>query len=239
MTHRKHTHGGGTAEILKGDESVRRKLEVVLKCDSIGSTDAVVSAIEKIKSPALGVEVIHSGVGAVSKSDLAMALTGSKLVVGFEVGVAPKLDQWAKEHGVEVRIYDVIYKLTEDLETIVKSLTVPEAEEKVTGKAQVIALFKSVPGGIILGCRVEEGTLAVGKNFRVIAPAGVVHSGRIESLHIETKAVNEAKPGQQVGLKISDFKEGKVGDLVECFEKPVQRKSASWRPTGSILHIFA
>ena len=94
----------------------------MLKCDTDGSVEAVSALIANLKAPEAEIKLIQSGVGNVSKQDLLMALTGSKLVIGFNVGVAPKLEQWVKEQGVEVRLYDVIYKLADDLKAIVQSL---------------------------------------------------------------------------------------------------------------------
>lgn len=107
------------------------------------------------------------------------------------------------------------------------------------GRAEVIALFKSSQKGIILGCRVAEGILAVGKRYRIISAMGPVHSDRIESLQIAGKSVHEGKPGQEIGLKISDFNRVHVGDFVESFEITPSKKSAPWRPSGNILHFNA
>jgi len=201
-------------------EGRKKSLEIVLKCDSVGSLEAVVSSLKTLENPGVEVSPIHTGIGAISKSDLLMALTGSRLVVGFNVSLLPKMQQLSKEKGVEIRLYDVIYKLTQDLNEIASSLTRPDDEkERITGKAKVIALFKSSRRGIILGCEVLEGTLVQGKNFRVISAMGPVYSGKIESLHIEKDVVKEAKVGQKVGLKISDFNRAKKGDLVETYQK--------------------
>jgi len=212
-------------------------LEIVLKCDSFGTVEAVNAMVASIKVPDADIKVIYSGVGPISKSDLLMAMTGSKLVIGFNVAVMPKIDQWVKEHGAEIRLYNVIYSLAEDLKRIGKSFTQPEPEERVTGKARVIALFKSTHRGIILGCEVLEGSLVTGKDFRVISAMGPIYAGKIESLHIEQDRVKEAKVGKQVGLKISDFSQGKIGDLVECFEGAGVRKSTIWRPSGNVFHF--
>jgi len=215
------------------------RLEIVLKCDSFGTVEAVNALLAAMKVPGVEIKVINSGVGPVSKSDLLMAETGSKLVVGFNVSVMPKLEQWVKEHGAEVRLYNVIYSLADDLRKIAKSFIIPEPEERITGKGRVIALFKSTHRGIILGCEVLEGTLTVGKDFRVITAMGPVYSGKIESLHIESDQVKEAKVGQRVGLKIEEFNRGKIGDFVECFENAGSRKTFAWRPKGDILHFEA
>lgn len=215
----------------------RKRLELVVKCDSAGSVEAVNALLKGLKIPEAEIDVIYSGVGSVSKSDLLMALSGSRLVLGFNVNVMPQLEHWTKEHDVEVRIYDVIYKISEDLRRICASFKPPEIEEKIIGKAKVIALFKSSPGAIILGCQVVEGSFLAGKDFRVISAMGTVYTGKIESIHIEKKAVKEARTGQQAGLKIEGFNQARIGDLVECFEKTGQGQSIGWRPTGSIIAL--
>jgi translation initiation factor IF-2 len=231
--------GPGTAlpEFIKLTEEGRRRIEVVLKCDMNGSVEAVSSILTRISNPDVEIRMIHSGVGPVSKSDLVMALTGSKLVVGFNVGVMPKLEQWIKDHGIEVRIYNVIYKIAEDMKAIAQSLILTEEEEMVNGKGKVIELFKSSHGGIIMGCEVLDGALTLGCKFRVISAIGPVYNGKIDSLHIENRGVKEAKPGQQVGIKIDGFKGVKLGDLVECYEIEPPKKNTGWRPSGTILHM--
>ncbi len=214
-----------------------RKLEIVLKCDSIGSVEAVESILGKLTVPNVAIQIIHSGVGAVSKSDLVMALTGGHLVLGFNVGVMPKLDQWVKDHGVEVRLYDVIYRLVDDIKRMAESFAPSAPEEKISGKGKVIALFKSSHKGSILGCQVTDGVISLGCNFRVISAMGPIYSGKIASMHIEKDEVKEARPGQQVGVKLDDFNQAQIGDLVECYETSGGRKTQPWGPAGEIIHI--
>jgi translation initiation factor IF-2 len=214
----------------------RAKIELVLKADTMGSVEAISALLANLKLPEAEVRVIQSGVGNITKQDLLMALTGSKLVIGFNVGVTPKLEQWLKEHGVEVRLYDVIYRLAEDVKAIVKNLSPVETEERVIGKCEVIATFKSKKGGDILGCEVVEGTVQTGKHFRVVTAMGPVHSARIESLQIEKQQVKEARTGQQVGVQVSGLSLGKVGDFIECYDEIIP-KVARWSPRGSIIHM--
>lgn len=245
MPHRKYSHHAAaegssglthTAHSRTPDSGAVRRLEIVLKCDSTGSIEAVVSVLSSLKVKDVEIAIIDSGVGPVSKSDLMMALTGSKFVVGFNVEVMPKLDQWVKEKGAEVRTYNVIYRLADDIKEIAGSLTFSEEEEKVTGRAKVIALFKSSHKGIIVGCEVQDGVIAVGRDFRIIAAMGPVYTGKIQSLQIEKKPIKEAKVGQQIGLKIADFSRVTLGDLVECFERVRPKRSLTWVPSGNIIH---
>jgi translation initiation factor IF-2 len=215
-----------------------KNLEIVLKCDSVGSTEAVISTLVQERESRGEIEIIHNGVGAVSKSDLLMALSGSRLVAGFNTDVMPNLEQVCREQQVEVRLYNVIYRLSQDLREIAGSLNIREEEEdKVLGKARVIALFKSSRKGVILGCEVIEGTLRPGQTFRVIAAMGPVYTGRIESLHIEKDEVRSADVGQQVGLKITGFSKVSVGDFVESFEVRMTKKETPWQPSGSIIRL--
>jgi translation initiation factor IF-2 len=229
---------GKVPEFAFSSKELRRKLEIILKADSMGTREAVVSAIESMSTPAeVELEIIQAGVGNVSKSDLLMAEAGSRLIIGFNVDILPRVKELAKEHQVEVRLYRVIYNLVDDLKKIASSLTKTEENEKVTGKATVIAVFPGGRKSVILGCRVDEGVLAVGKRFRLISDPGPVYSGTVESLHIEKDSVQQAKPGQQVGLKISGFKRAKIGDFVECFEVERPRKQAMWVPKGGVFRF--
>ena len=228
--------GSSPSTLQASDKDKEKKLEIVLKCDATGSEEAVVSSLSVLNTPDIELKVIHSGVGDVTKSDLLVAFAGSRLVIGFNVGVGPKIEQLSQEQGVEVRLYDVIYQLTEDLQKIARSLLPrDEEEEKITGKAKVIALFKSSRKEIILGCEVLEGTLAMGKKFRVISAMGPTHTGRIESLHIEKDRVTEARVHQQVGLKAPGLNKATIGDLVECFEPVPSKRHAGWQPRGGVF----
>lgn len=216
----------------------KKKLEIVLKCDSVGSEEAIISSLSGVQDAKTELKIIHSDVGNISKSDLLLALTGSRLVVGFNVGVGPKIKELCREQDVEVRLYEVIYNLTNDLEEVTKNLaTHDEDRELITGKAEVIALYKSSRGGIILGCNVLEGTLELGRDFRIVSAMGTIYTGKIQSIQIEHESVKEAKVRQHVGLKILDLKKARVGDLVECFKTVRQRGGRTWLPRGGIFKM--
>lgn len=248
MGHKKQTlqqptlasrHAASPARTLRAlDTATKKRLEIVLKCDSDGTAEAVAAILARLRVADVDVKVIYSGVGPISKSDLLMAMTGEKLVIGFNVDVMPKLDQWIKEHGAEVRLYKVIYRLAEDVRQMAESLKArASAEERVMGKGRIIALFKSSHKGVILGCEVLEGVITHGRDFRIISAMGPIFTGRIESLQVEENRVKEARSGQQVGIKLSDFSQARIGDFVECFESTTPRKSVSWRPSGHILRV--
>ena len=211
----------------------KTKLEIVLKCDSVGSVEAITTAISKISS-AIEISVIHSGLGAVNKSDVLLAETGSRLIVGFQVDVQREMDRAVREHNVEVRLYQVIYDLTDDIKAIAESKVPSETGEEIIGSARVIALFKSSRRAIITGCEVSAGYLALGQRFRIISAAGPVYVGIIESIHIGDAAVQKAVPGQKAGIKIKGFSQVRIGDLIESF-RPAAQKHRAWQPGGRII----
>lgn len=213
-----------------------KKLEIVVKCDLDGSIDAVRQGLSSIKVPQVHIETISSGVGPISKSNLMMAVTGSKLVIGFNVGLMPKLEQFVKENGIEVRLYRVIYRLIDDMRKIAESLIVHEPVERITGRAKIIALFKGGRKDTIVGCEVLEGTLKLGDPFQVISAMGPIYSGNIRSMEIEKKPVKQADVGQQVGIKIAGFTQGRVGDFLECREMVRAKATSAWQPRGDVIY---
>ncbi len=228
-----------TSHHLSSTRSGQNKLEIVLKCDVMGTAEAISASLAEISVSGVQIDLIQTGIGNVSKSDVLMARTGSKLVLGFNVDITPKLEQEVKEFGVEVRLYDTIYKLTEDLRKIAQSFIIKQSEEKIIGKARVIATFKASRKGMIIGCEVYEGSIEAGKDFRVITAMGPAYFGKITSLQIEKQSVKVGKPGQQVGIKLEGWNKAKIGDLVECYESLPQKGGGRWRPRSGIVRIVS
>jgi translation initiation factor IF-2 len=230
MTQKKIQHN------LPLDHTDQNNLEVVLKCDVAGTAEAISASLAEIKVPGVQIDLIQTGIGSVTKSDVLMARTGSKLVLGFGVDTMPKLEKEIKEFGVEVRLYDTIYKLTEDMRKIAQSFIVKAPEEKITGKARVIATFKPSHKGMIIGCEILEGIIELGREFRVITAMGPAYFGKITSLQIERQNVKSAKPGQQAGIKLEGWNKAKVDDLVECYER-LPQKGGRWKPRSGTFRI--
>lgn len=226
-----------TAAAASREQEHGPTLALVIKSDTDGCEQAVCEIIANNTLEGVAVEIIHKGVGDICKTDIMSAATGSRLVLGFNVNVLPKVAELCKEENVEVRLYSVIYQLHEDLREIAASLLPREAEEKILGKAKVIALFKSSRKGIIIGCEVETGRLQTGDRFRIISAMGPIYAGAIGSMHIEKDSISKATPGQQVGIKIENFKNVRIGDLVECYQVMPGGKGMRWQPSGKILHM--
>ncbi len=224
---------------LTSQSEADQKLEIVLKCDVAGTAEAISASLAEIDEPGVRIDLIQIGVGNVSKSDVLMARTGSKLVLGFNVDTMPKLEQEIKEFGVEVRLYDTIYKLTEDIRKIAQSFKIRVPEEKITGKAKVIATFKPSQKGMIIGCEVLEGVIEVGKDFRVITAMGPAYTAKITSLQIERQNVKSAKPGHQIGIKLEGWNKARVDDLVECFQRLQTKGGSRWKARSGIVRSFS
>ena len=239
--HHKHPAAGvpedrGSAKILSTPaETVR--LELVLVSDTVGTLEAVRAVVGGVSVPGTEIAVVHAAVGAVSKSDLVQAATGSRLVLGFNVELNSLVEEEARGQGVEVRLYRVIYHLGREVEEIARSLLPVEAEEQITGSARVIQLIKSSRHDMILGCQVELGRLAVGDRYRVVGVAGTLYEAVVESLHIDSDAVREARVGQQVGLKIQGFQETRVGDRVEAFRVRRPPRAHRWSPRAGVRRV--
>ena len=218
-------------------EKTGSRLELVLKCDSVGSVEAVTAGLSSITVPDVEVLVVHSGIGHISDSDILFSETSGKLIVGFQVNVVPGIASLLKAHGVEVRLYDLVYTLIDNIRTLAEGLAPAAPNETILGSAKVIALFKSTRKGIILGCEVTSGFLSVGRHFRIISAMGPVYSGVISSMHIGENVVQKAVAGQQAGIKLADFRKVRIGDIVETYSVPPSKKVPAWRPSGEIIRI--
>lgn len=208
-------------------------LNLVIKADTAGMEEAILSSIRSLDTGDVPVKAIYSGTGDISKTDLLMAETSGNLVLGFNVGLLPYIEKLAAEKGIEIRLHNVIYRLIDDIKKIAHSMTISKSEERVKGRAKVIALFPGNRKGVILGCDVYEGELTRGSKFRIISQPGIIYDGTIDSLHIDTQVVNKARAGQQAGIKISSFKDARKGDIVETYQE-IPPAGKKWHPTGSV-----
>jgi len=227
MTARSHAHH---------DMGGKDALAFVLKADATGTEEAVITGLQSLNVGGVAIEALYTGMGDVTKSDLFMAGSGSRLVEAFNVALLPRIKELALEKGIEVHLHNVIYRLIDDIKGIAQTFAPAEEEEIILGRARVIALFHGGHKGVILGCHVQEGRLLTGKKFRLISGPGVVYSGTIESLHIKADSVKEAVAGQDAGLRINLFKRAREGDLVECYET-IPLKRHRWQPRGGVFDM--
>jgi len=194
------------------------ELPVVLKADVHGSLGALRENLEKIEHPEVRVRVIHGGVGGINESDILLADASDAIVIGFNVVPDSGARALAEDRGVDIRQYNVIYHVTEDVRKALEGLLAPEEEERRLGEAEVLQTFKISRVGTIAGCRVTDGTLARSARIRVVRDGLVVYEGKLDSLKRVKDDVRECRAGQECGLHIQGFDDVKVGDRVEAFE---------------------
>lgn len=195
-----------------------KEIKVVLKCDVRGSEEAVKSALEKLSTDEVKIKVIRSGIGGITESDVILANASDAIVIGFNVVPSNITKDVAKEYGVEIRLYQIIYKLVEEMELAMKGMLDPEYEEKVLGTASIKRMFKFSKVGSIAGCIVTSGIIKNKAQVRVIRDGVIIYDGIIASLQREKDTVKEVKNGLECGITIENFNDLKEGDIFEVYE---------------------
>ncbi len=195
-----------------------KEINVVLKTDVNGSLEAVRNSLEKIEVEGVRINVIRGGVGAITESDVVLAQASHAIIIGFNVRGNLKVNEIAKEYGVEIRLYDIIYKVVEDMESAMKGMLDPEYEEKVIGTLEIRQLFKFSKVGMIAGCHVTSGVVKNNASARLIRDGIVIYTGSIKTLQHEKDQVKEVKNNMDCGLTLSDFQDYKENDVIEVYE---------------------
>ncbi len=211
-----------------------RDLNLVIKGDVQGSVEAIVSELAKIQHPEVRVNVIHQGVGGITENDIMLAAASGGMVVGFNVRPNAETRAVAEREGVAIRTYDVIYKLTEEIEqALVGMLTAVKTEETI-GEAEVRDTFKASKIGTIAGCMVTSGLLRRGAQVRVIRDSTVIYTTTIDSLKRFQDDAREVQEGFECGLHLANFDDVKVGDVLEAFEtREIERTSLDEPPSAA------
>ena len=195
-----------------------KEINVVLKTDTNGSLEAVRSSLEKIDVEGVKINVIRGAVGGITESDIVLASASNALIIGFNVRGNNKVLDMAKQYSIEIRLYDIIYKLVEDMEKAMKGMLEPIYEEKITGTAEIRQLFKFSKVGMIAGCHVTSGIIKNNDKARVIRDGIVIYNGSIKSLQHEKDQVKEISKDHDCGLTLDNFQDYKEGDTIEVYE---------------------
>jgi translation initiation factor IF-2 len=193
-------------------------LNVVLKADVQGSLEAVTDALEKLKVEDASVQVLHRAVGAIGEGDVSLAAASDAVVIGFNVRPSPEARNAAEASGVDIRTYQIIYKLVEEIEAALTGMLAPEYEEHILGRAEVREVFK-IPRGVIAGSMVTEGTITRNAKVRLLREGVVVTTSTINSLRRFKDDAREVKEGFECGIGIENYLDIKVGDAIESFEE--------------------
>lgn len=194
-----------------------KNLNLIIKCDVQGSIEAIKGLLDKINIEGTKINVISSRVGGVNETDINLAIASQAIIIGFNIRPTAQITDLAKERGIEIRLYNIIYKLQEDIEKAVKGLLDPVFEEKITGQAEVREIYKVSKVGTIAGSYVTSGSIVRNGGVRLIRDSIVIYTGKLAGLKRFKDDVKEVKAGYECGITIENFNDIKVGDVIECF----------------------
>jgi len=207
-------------------ESEIKELRIVLKADVQGSVDVIRKTIEDVSTDDIKVRVLHSGVGGINESDVALAEASAAVVLGFNVIPSGKARQAAEQRGVQIRTYQVIYDIVDDVKRAAEGLLEPEVREEVLGHAEVRQVFKISRVGSVAGCYITDGTVERNAFIRVTRGGVVIEHNRVlEQLKRVKDDVKDVRAGQECGMKIAGYDDIKEGDVLECYRKVEVRRS--------------
>ena len=206
-----------TLETLLETAGGTKVLRLVLKADTQGSVEAIVNALNQIETKKVDLEMIHSAVGPISESDMLLASASDAVVIGFNVKVESMAVPAAKREGVQVKLYSIIYELLDQMKDAMAGLLDPELRETVIGHAEVKQVFQ-LSRGIVAGCLVTDGRIARVARARILRKRQPVYDGGLSTLRRFQDDVKEVRSGLECGIKLGDFSEYQVGDVIECYQ---------------------
>jgi translation initiation factor IF-2 len=208
---------------MKKDEI--KTLNIVLKTDVQGSAEAISDALNKLATEEVKIKIIASGVGAITESDVNLAMASLGIVIGFNVRADATARRLAEKENIELRYYSIIYKLVDDVKAALTGMLAPKFEEQITGLASVREVFRSSKFGSIAGCMVLEGVVKKDNPMRVLRDHVVIFDGELESLRRGKEDVNEVRAGIECGIGVKNYNDVKTGDQIEVYKVvPVKRK---------------
>jgi translation initiation factor IF-2 len=201
-----------------------KEFPLVIKADVQGSIEAIVGALEKLSTSEVAARVIFAGVGGITESDVTLAEASDAAVIGFNVRAHKEAREAAERDGIEIRYYDIIYNLVDDVKKAMSGLLAPTLRETMLGNAVILEVFKVSKVGNVAGCRVTDGTVERGANVRLIRDSVVVHQGKLSQLKRFKDDAREVVAGQECGMAFENYQDMKVGDIIECYRvETIQR----------------
>ncbi len=207
------------------EEGEMKEVDIVIKADVQGSVEALANSLKKIEVKGVKVNIIHSGVGAINESDVALAEASNAIIIGFNVRPTPQAKSQADSDHVDIRLHQVIYNAIDEVESAMKGMLAPTYKEEVTGEVEVRQIYKASKVGTIAGGMVVSGVVNKNSKVRLIRDGVVVYTGELNSLKRFKDDVNQVKQGFELGLTIKDYNDVKVGDVIEAYvmkEVPVK-----------------
>jgi translation initiation factor IF-2 len=202
-----------------------KTLNLILKADVQGSLEAIVKELEKLKNEEVPIRILHKAVGGISESDVMLAEASDAIVIGFRVAPEDRAVNLAEEKSIDIRRYDIIYQVTDEIKKAVEGLLVPETKEVHLGRANVRQVFKITRIGSVAGCVVAQGTIERGAKARILREGREIYKGSIEALKRFKDDVREVREGYECGIKIANYDDIKVDDTIECYRIDVVRRT--------------
>ncbi len=206
-------------------EAGKKEFSLVVKGDVQGSVEAIGGALRKISTDEVEARIVHSGVGGITESDVALANTAKAVVVGFNVRANVQAKAAAERDGVEIRYYNIIYDLVDDVKSAMSGLLAPTIREIFLGNAQILEVFNISKTGKVAGCRVTEGKVERGAKVRLIRDNVVIHEGTLSTLKRFKDEVKEVPAGQECGMAFANYQDMRAGDIIECFHVETVKRS--------------
>jgi len=204
--------------------SGRKEFPLIVKADVQGSLEAILGSLEKLGTDEVAARILHAGVGGISESDVTLAEGFNAAIIGFSVRANKEAAAAAKRNGIEIRYYNIIYDLVDDVKKAMSGLLAPTLRETMLGNAQILEVFNISKVGKVAGCRVTDGTVERGANVRLIRDNVVVHEGKLSTLKRFKDEVKEVQSGQECGMAFENYYDMRVGDVIECYRvESIQR----------------
>lgn len=212
-------------QLLKTRAAGEKKLlPLVIKADVQGSAEAIQGALTKLGTDEVGAQVLQSGVGGITESDVILAHASGAAIIGFNVRADKQARERAKRDGVEIRYYNIIYNVVDDIKAALSGMLTPETREKFLGNAEILEVFTITKVGKVAGCRVTEGLVRRGAKVRLIRDHVVIHEGELSTLKRFKDEVKEVQTGQECGMAFTNYQDIQKGDIIEAFEvETIQR----------------
>jgi len=202
----------------------RKEFPLLIKGDVQGSVEAIIGSLEKLGTSEVGARIILAGVGGITESDVRLAETSNAAIIGFNVRANKEARESAERAGIEIRYYNIIYNLVDDVKQAMSGLLTPMRRETMLGNATILEIFKVSKVGNIAGCRVTDGTVERGANVRLIRDSVVVHEGKLSQLKRFKDDAREVTAGQECGMAFENYQDMKAGDVIECYRvETIQR----------------
>jgi translation initiation factor IF-2 len=223
---RSATMRGSLEQMMSQVKSTGRKeFPLIIKGDVSGSVEAIIGALEKVGNDEVQARVIHAGAGGINESDVTLAETSGAAIIAFNVRANKEARDAAAQAGIEIRYYNIIYDLVDDVKKAMSGLLAPINRETMLGNALILEIFAVSKVGKVAGCRVTDGNVERGQHVRLIRDNVVIHEGKLATLNRFKDAVNTVVAGQECGMSFENYQDMRAGDVIECYRVEVIQRS--------------